>query len=473
MKTSVEKINPTHVKLTINVAPEDLKPHLDSAYRAISNQVQIPGFRKGKVPNQLIDQRVGREVVLDQAISDGLDGFYQLALAENDLQPLSRPEADVSETPDLKDFSGDVVIVVEVDIRPEVALQDWKGLKVEVEAAEVTDEDIEQELQTLRERFGTLTTVDRAIANGDFATIDLIAKVDGEVVDEATGLSHEVGSGELLEGTDEALLTLTAGEETTFNSTLLGGDHAGEEAEITIKVVAVKERELPEIDDEFAQLASEFDTVEELREDLREQAAKSKTFAQVDAARKRVIDLLIEANEIPVPERMVEDEVKRHLEQEGKELDDPHADEVRDNAKRSFQQQVILDEIIKAESVQVEQNEFTEFLFQQSQQYGVSPQQFVEIMQQNNQMSQLIGEVARSKAVLFVLEDAEVVDGDGNAVDISEFTAVVKQAREKAAAAPEADQTEADQTEADETEVKDTEANTEPEASATAATKAE
>ncbi|MGO1543072.1 MAG: trigger factor [Gulosibacter sp.] len=432
MKTSVEKINPTHAKLTINVAPEDLKPYLDGAYRTIANQVQIPGFRKGKVPNQLIDQRVGREVVLDQAISDGLDSFYQQALAENELQPLGRPEADVTETPEIKDFSGDVVVVIDVDIRPDVEIKDWKGLKIEVETAEITDEDIEAELQTLRERFGTLTTVDRAIENGDFATIDMVAKVNGEVVDEASGLSHEVGSGELLEGTDEAILTLTAGEETTFNSTLLGGDYAGEEAEITITVQSVKERELPEVDDDFAQLASEFDTVDELREDLRDQAAKTKTFAQVDEARKKAIEILIERNEVPVPEQMVEDEVKRHLEQEGKELDDPHGEEVRESAQRSFQQQVILDEIIKVEDVQVEQNEFTEFLFQQAQQYGISPQEFVEVMQQNNQMPQMIGEVARSKAVLYVLEDAEVVDGNGNAVDISEFTAVVKQAREKA-----------------------------------------
>lgn len=433
MKTSVEKINPTHAKITINVTPEDLKPYLDEAYRTIAGQVQIPGFRKGKVPNQLIDQRVGREVVLDQAISDGLDTFYQQALAETELQPLGRPEADIAETPNLEDFTGDVVVEIEVDVRPEVEVKDWKGLKIEVEAAEVTDEDLEAELQELRERFGTLKTVDRAIETGDFATIDLVAQIDGEIIDEASDLSHEVGSGELLEGTDEALLTLTADEETTFNSTLLGGDRAGEEAEITLTVKAVKERELPEVDDDFAQLASEFDTVDELRDDLRDQAAKRKTYAQVEEARGKAIDLLLEQHEVPVPEQMVEDEVKRHLEQEGKELDDPHGDEVRENAQKSFQQQVILDEIIKAEGVEVEQQEFTEFLIQQSSQYGIQPQQFIEIMQQNNQMPQMIGEVARSKAILYVLEDAEVVDSDGNAVDFSEFTAVVKQAREKQA----------------------------------------
>lgn len=435
MKTSVDQITPTHVKLTINVTPEELKPYLDGAYRTIAGQVQVPGFRKGKVPNALIDQRVGREVVLDQAINDGLDNFYQQALAETGLLPLGRPSADVTATPEVADFSGDLVVDIEVDVRPEVELAEWKGLELEVAAAEVTDEDVDAEIEELRARFGTLKTVDRPIENGDFATIDLVARIDGETIDEANGLSHEVGSGELLEGTDEALLTLTAGEETTFESTLLGGDHAGKTAEITVTVQSVKERELPEVDDEFAQLASEFDTVDEMRADLREQAAKKKTFDQVDEARGKAIEALLEANEVPVPEQMIEEEVARHLEQEGKDADDPHAAEVREEAQKSFRQQVILDEIIKAEKVEVEQNEFTEFLFQQSMQYGVSPQQFVEIMQQNNQMPQLVGEVARSKAILYVLEAAKIVDTEGNAVDISEFTAPVRDAREKQAAA--------------------------------------
>jgi trigger factor len=441
VKTTVDKINPTHAKLTITVTPEDFKPYLDGAYRAISNQVQVPGFRKGKVPNQIIDQRVGREVVVDQAINDGLDTFYQQALNETGLLPLGRPEADVAETPDLKDLSGDLVVTVEVDVRPEVTLGEYKGLKLEVEAADVSDDDVEAELTTLRQRFGTLKTVERPLANGDFAIIDLVAKIDGDVVDEAAGLSYEVGSGELLDGTDEAILTLTEGEETTFNSTLLGGDHAGEEAEITVKINSVKERELPEVDDDFAQLASEFDTVDELRDDLREQAAKKKTFGQVEEARAKAIDALIAATEVPVPEQMIEDEVARHLENEGLQPDDEHGNEVREQAQKSFQQQVILDEIIKAESVEVEQNEFTEFLFQQASQYGMAPQQYIEVLQQNNQLPQVIGEVARSKAILYVLEDAEIVDTNGNAVDIDEYTAVVKQAREKQAEAAESAET--------------------------------
>lgn len=429
MKTTVDKVNPTHAKLTITVTPEDFKPFLDRAYRSIANQIQIPGFRKGNVPAQLIDARVGREVVIDQAINDGLDGWYQEALGESGLTPLGRPEADVKATPDAKDLSGDLVVEVEVDVRPEVELGEYKGLKLEVAAANVTDDDVEEEIEELRKRFGTLKTVDRPIENGDFATIDLVAKIDGEVVDEASGISHEVGSGELLDGADEALLTLTADEETTFTSTLLGGDRAGEEAEITVKVVAVKERELPEVDDEFAQLASEFDTVDEMRHDLRTQAAKKKTFGQVEEARGKALEALIANTEVPVPDQLIEDEVARHLEGEGKTADDPHAEEVREEAQRSFRQQVILDEIIKAEQVQVEQNEFTEFLFQQASQYGIAPQQYIEMLQQNNSLPQIIGEVARSKAILYVLEDADVVDTNGDAVDLSEFTAVVRQAR--------------------------------------------
>lgn len=435
MKTSVEKITPTHAKLTLSISPEELKPYIDQAYKSIAKQVQVPGFRKGNVPNQLIDARVGRPVVLEQAISDALDRFYQDALAEQELLPLGRPEADVKQTPEVADFSGDLVVEIEVDIRPEIEIADWKGLKLEVDAAEVTDEDVDAEVDELRARFGTLKVVERPIENGDFAVIDLVARIDGEVIDEAKGLSHEVGSGELLEGTDEALLTLTAGEETTFESTLLGGEKAGEKAEITITVESVKERELPELDDEFAQLASEFDTVDEMKADLREQAAKKKAFDQLEQARVAAIDALLEANEVPVPEQLVEDEVKRHLEQEGKSLDDEHGEEVRAEANRSFQQQVLLDEIIKAEQVEVEQEEFTQYLFQQSSQYGIAPQEFVQIMQQNNQIPQLVGEVARSKAVLYVLEDAEIVDSNGNSVDLSEFTAAVRDGRNKRDAA--------------------------------------
>ena len=435
VKTSVEQINPTRVKLTINVEPAELKPYVDAAYRTIAEQIQVPGFRRGKVPTPIIDQRVGRAAVLDQAISDGLDVFFNQAVAESDVQPLGRPKADVIETPNVADFAGDLVVEVEVDSRPSIELPSYDGIKVEVEAAAVDAADVDAELEELRKRFGTLVTADRPIEDGDFVTLDLIATVDGDKVDEAEGISYELGSGQLLEGTDEALLTLTAGEETTFRSTLLGGEHEGKEAEITVTVQSVKDRELPEIDDEFAQIASEFDTIEELRADLETQAKSKKTFAQVDAAREKIVEQLLELVEIPLPETLINDEVTRHLEQEGLQPDDEHGVEVRANAEKSFRQQVLLDEVIKAEGVEVEQDELTQFLIQSAAQYGMAPQEFIGVLQENNQLPGMIGEVARSKAILFVLDKAEVVDTNGDAVDISEFTVAVQRAKDKAAAA--------------------------------------
>ncbi|MDO5052423.1 MAG: trigger factor [Pseudoclavibacter sp.] len=435
MKTSVEQSTPTHVTLTIRVEPADLKPRLDEAYRMIGGQIQVPGFRKGKVPAAIIDQRIGRAAVLEQAVSDGLDGWYNQAVEESGIKPIGRPRADVAAMPDPADLSGDVVLNVEVDVRPEFELPDYRGMRLEVASVQISEEDVDAEMDALRGRFGTLVTVDRPVRDGDFVTLDLVAEVDGERVDEAKGISYEVGSGQLLDGIDEALDTLTAGEETTFASTLLGGEHEGADAQITVTVGAVKERELPEVDEDFVQSASEFDTVEELREDLRAQAAKRKRFEQVDEARDQIVDRLLEQVEIPLPERLIEDEVARHLEQEGLAADDEHAAEVRPEVERSFRQQMLMDEIIRAEDVQVEQDELTQFLIQSAQQYGMNPQEFVNVLQENGQFMGMVGQLARSKALLYVLDAAEVVDADGEPVDVSEFTSTVERDREKRAQA--------------------------------------
>lgn len=426
VKTSVEQLSPTRVKLTINVEPAELKPYMDAAYQEIANQIQVPGFRRGKIPAPIIDQRVGREAVIEQAISEGIDTFYQQAIREEELQMLGRPTADVTARPDAKTMQGDAVIVIESDVRPSIELPKYDGMKITVDEAKVEAADVDAELDELRARFGTLKTVDRPIAEGDFVTLDLKATVNGEVVDEADGISYELGSGQLLEGIDDAILTLTADEETTFRSTLLGGEHEGEEAEIAVKIGVVKERELPEADDDFAQMASEFDTIAELREDLEKQAQRKKTFAQVEQARELALEKLLEQVEIPVPASLIDDEVAEHLEHEGKAADDEHGVEVRKNAEQSFRHQILLDEIIKAENVQVEQDELTQFLLQSASQYGMAPQEFVNILQQTNQLPAMVGEVARSKAILHVLDKAEIVDEAGKAVDVSEFTAAVK-----------------------------------------------
>ncbi|GAA3741484.1 trigger factor [Leifsonia bigeumensis] len=423
MKTTVDRLSPTRVKLTISVTPEELKPSVDHAYKHIAEQVNIPGFRKGKVPAPIIDQRIGRDEVLNHAVNDGLDRFYRQAADEAKVRPLGRPAADIVELPNVKDFSGDLLITVEVDVRPEFALPKLDGLKLTVDAVEVTDAEVEEELQGLLSRFGTLVTVDRPAATGDFVQIDLVATIGGEEVDTASGISYEVGSGELIEGIDEALDGLSAGEDTTFEAPLMGGDHEGEAAQIAVSLTAVKEREVPPADDDFAQIASQFDTIDELKADIREQVGRSKTFGQGAQARDQIVDKLLESVEIPVPPQLVEDEVHRHLENENRLEDDEHRAEVTVSSEKTFRSQILLDAIVEAEEVKVSQDELTQYLVQGAAQYQMEPGEFIKILDENGQIPGMIGEVARGKALATVLSKATVTDTNGKEVDLSAFTA--------------------------------------------------
>ena len=326
--TTKESLGPTRVRLSITVTPEELKPSLDHAYQHIAEQIQIPGFRKGKVPPPIIDQRVGRGEVLNHAVSEGLDRFFQLAVAEEKVRTLGRPEADVTQWPSDKDFSGDLVVTVEVDVRPDFEMPKFEKYTLEVEPVMVTQGDVDDELDALRSRFGNLVTVDRPAKTGDFVQIDLIAKIGDSTIDSASSISYEMGSGQLIDGIDDSLDTLTAGETTTFESKLLGGDREGEMALIEVTVLSVKERELPEADDDFAQIASQFDTIKELREDLKKQAQRKGMFGQAQEARDKLVEKLLAEVTMPLPQGVVDVEVNRHLEQEGRLEDDKHRAEV-------------------------------------------------------------------------------------------------------------------------------------------------
>nr|WP_269453648.1 trigger factor [Pseudoclavibacter sp. 13-3] len=414
-------MSPTRVKIHIDVTPEEFKPALEKAYKEISKNIQIPGFRKGHVPAPIIDQRVGRGAVIEQAINDNLDTYYQAAVREHDVKTLGRPNADIDELPNVETLQGDLKISIEVDVRPEFELPDVTEVTVEVEPAAVTDADVDEELEHLRERFATLTKVERPAAKGDFTTIDLKAKIDDEVIDDASNISYEIGSGQLLDGIDEALETLTAGETTTFESKLVGGDHEGETALIEVTLNAVKERELPEADDDFAQLASEYDTIAELRDSLKDEAAKRKSSEQVGQARGKLVEALLEKVELPLPEDLVDAEVKAHLEQEGKSEDDPHAIEVRPDVERGIRTQLLLDKVVDDLQVQLGQDELSQYLVQQSMQYGIEPNEFFKIISEQGQLPALFGEISRSKAISTLLGKVKVVDTDGNAVDLSEY----------------------------------------------------
>lgn len=422
--STVEKLGPTRVKLHITVTPDELKPSITHAYEHIAQDIQIPGFRKGKVPAPIIDQRVGRGAVIEHAVSEGLDGFYREAVTANEIRIVGRPSAEVIEWPSDKDFSGDLKVEVEVDVRPEFDLPALEDVTVEIDAVETDEAAIDAELDRLRSRFGTLVTVDRPAAKGDFVELNLVATIDGAEIDRAEGVSYEVGSGELLEGIDEAVDSLTAGEDTTFRSTLVGGDHAGEEAEVSVSVTAVKERELPDADDDFAQMASEFDTIAELRESLAERVAEQSVFVQGAAARDKLLEALLAKVEIPVPAQLVEDEVHAHLEGEGRLEDDEHRAEVTEASQKQFRTQMILDKLAEAHEVQVSQEELTQYLIQSAAQYGMAPQEFVDALQQGNQLPAMVGEVARNKALAIALGKVTVVDTNGKSVDLTGFAAV-------------------------------------------------
>ncbi|UWW96295.1 trigger factor [Streptomyces murinus] len=436
VKSAVETLNPTRVRLTVEVPFEELKDSLDAAYSKINQQVTVKGFRKGKIPARVIDQRFGRGAVLEEAVNDALPKFYTEAVNEAELSPLGQPDVDITELKDGETLN----FTAEVDVRPALEIPDYSGIEVEVDAIEVTDEDIEKSVEQLRERFASTAPVERAAEDGDVVTIDLEAKVDGEVLEDgiANGVSYTIGSGELLDGIDEAVKGLSAGEEATFTSELKGGSAAGKEAEVSVKVTQVAKRELPELDDEFAQLASEFDTLDELKADSRKRLANMKEFDQATQAQERVLEKLLELLEVPVPEKLLEDEVNtrkhnlehhqlgqmgltldKYLEIQGKTAEEFEA-ETREAAVKGIKTQFVLDELVKKEQLNVNQEELTEHLMRRAASSGMSPDQFAQAVVEGGQVPLLVGEVARGKALAVVVEAATVKDSNGEIVDLGD-----------------------------------------------------
>ena len=424
MKTAVEKLNPTLAKIEVEVPFAEFKPYLDRTYKNLSGQISVPGFRKGKLPKQLIEQRAGFDYIVEASLNDALNDYYAQALGENELSPLAQPELDVQSQPSTENREADVKLTITVTVRPEIELPNYEGLEVEVDEVEVTAEDEVQALDALRERFGTLKTVERPAADKDFVTIDIAAEIDGEQVDAANDLSYQIGSGTMLDGIDEALTGLSAGEDATFETKLSGGEHAGEQAVIKVKLTAVKERELPEADDEFAQLASEFDTIEELKEDIKKQVAEAKVAEQGTQARDKVLAKLVELVEIPIPEKVIEDQLEQHFNNPNAEAGhdtEEHRAEVRENTETAFKNEMVLDAVADKEEVTVDQAEMINYIITMSSQYGMDPNQFAQMLDGSGQAGALVGEVRRSKALAAVLKTAVVKDTKGNVVDLSKY----------------------------------------------------
>jgi trigger factor len=433
VKSAVETLGPTRAKLTVEVPFEELKPSLDKAYQTIASQINVPGFRRGKVPPMVIDRQVGRGAVLEQAINEVVPQKYVEALQSHDLQPLAQPDIEVTRMDDNETLE----FTAEVDVRPEITVPDYSGLSAEVPDAEVSDDDVQEQIEALRERFGSLVDVDRPAADGDFVVIDLVATKDGAPVEgaEVSGMSYRVGRGGMLEGLDEALVGLGAGDDTTFTSQLVGGDLVGENVQVQVKVGQVQAQELPEFDDEFAQLASEFDTADELADDVRNRLGNGKRLEQAAAARDAVLEKLLERVEVPLPESIVTDELNqrrqtieqqlayagltldKYLEDEGQTEEEFEADldrRVRDAVAAQF----VLDEVANALELGVDQNELTQHMVARAQQSGQDPQEFANHMLEHNHVPELVAEIRRGKALAQIVENATVTDASGRVVDL-------------------------------------------------------
>ncbi|MCB8956393.1 MAG: trigger factor [Nocardioides sp.] len=433
MKSAVETLSPTRAKLTVEVPFEELKPSLDAAYKQIAQQINVPGFRRGKVPPAVIDRQVGRGAVLDQAINDLVPQKYVEALQANSLQPLAQPDIEVTKFED----NDALEFTAEVDVRPEIELPSYDGLEAEVEDVEVADADVDEQVEALRERFATLIDVERPAADGDFVVMDLVATRDGEPVPgaEVTGMSYRVGRGGMLDGLDEALVGLAAGDDTTFTSQLVGGDLVGEDVEVKVAVSQVQEQELPELDDEFAQMASEFDTLDELVADVRERLGRGKRLEQAAAARDAVLEVLLEKVEVPLPEVVVTDELnarrnnieqqlafagltmEKYLEDEKQTQEEFEADLER-RVREAVAAQFLLDEIAKREEFGIDQQELSEHMVRRAQQSGQDPQEFANHMFEHNHVPELVQEILRGKALARLVESAVVKDASGNVVEL-------------------------------------------------------
>ena len=438
MKSTTENLSPTRVKLTIEVPFEEFKASLDAAYKTIGSQITIPGFRKGKVPAVIVDQRVGRSAVLDEAINSALPTWYGQAIEETQIRPLSQPEIDLTKFVD----GEDIEVTAEIDVRPEITLPDVSKIEVTVEDAVVTEEDIDEQIAALRERFATFNEVERAAVDGDFVTIDLSASKDGEKIEaaQAEGMPYQIGKATMLEGLDEAVTGLKAGESKIFTTQLVGGELAGEDVEVDVKVTDVKEQELPELDDEFAQTASEFDTVEELRADITERVTRGKRIEQAGEARDAVLEQIIDQIDAPLPDSAVGDEVaarreqiqqqlsysgltfEQYLESEKQTIDEFDADldkRVRDSLIAQF----VLDEVANAAEIGVDDNELTQHIMRRAQQSGQDPQAYIQHAMEHNHVPELMGEVVRGKALASLVESAKVRDKSGNVIELARLQA--------------------------------------------------
>jgi trigger factor len=427
MQTTVQETDKHTVKLTIEVAPDEFGKDLDRAYRRIAQSVKIPGFRKGKVPRQIIDAQFGREAVLGEFLEDSVPTYYRDALRENDLAPIAEPDIDVEQLEEGKPL----VFTATVEIRPRLQLEPeaYKGLAVAKSSVDVTDEDVERLVDSLRDRFAELEPVGRPSRAGDYVTMDIRATVHGEEIAEGTrpDYLYEVGSGEFGEKVDTELVGKRAGEILKVNDTLGegAGDRAGQEVSFSILLKEVKAKQLPNADDEFAKTASEFDTLDELKATLREQIRENKERVAQGEIRDRVLQTLVDTVEVELPDTLIDEETEHRVthareraEQLGLTLDQlleaqgfdeaRFRADARDHAVRAIKADLVLESVARSEDLQVTPEELGREIASLAQALGRDAKDVAKSLDRSGQVVALAGDIIRSKALDVLVENASI-----------------------------------------------------------------
>jgi trigger factor len=423
MKTDIERLSPTAVKLSVHLDYSDFEPAIKQAYRAVAEKINIKGFRKGKVPEQVIDNQVGRGYVVQEALNEAVSGAYEKVMREHEFKPVGQPEIEVTE---LEDRSH-MAFTAEVEVRPDFDLPEFGNVRVEVDAVVADDDAVTEQLEALQKRFSNYQVVERAAADGDVLLVDIAGTHDGEPVEDLTAnaLSYELGTDGILPGFDETVRGAKTDDVRTFDFVPEAGEYEGKSVSVAVTVKNVRERALPNLDDDFAQLASEFDTLADLKLDLADKVLRIKRIEQGYQARDRVQDVLLSMIDVPLPEKFLNRDIEEHF--KDNHGDEAHRQEYIDGQRRSLKAQFILDKIAEQEKLSVSEAELSAWLMQQAPRYGMTPQEFADALVQSGGVQMALADVRRVKALEVVLQSANVVDSNGDAVDLSELDALMTQ----------------------------------------------
>ena len=428
MKATVTAVDQHKVSITIEIPAEDVKKGFAQAVKRIAGQVNIPGFRKGKAPRKILEMNYGKEAIAEEAFELLAGRAYTEALRENEIIPVSEPEIDREQFEEGKDLIFKATVVKQ----PEVTLGDYKGLEVEKQDATVTDEQVEEQLNNIRSQQAKMVAApaDATVQKDDFATIDFKGFIDGEAFDGGEGKSYplQIGSGSFIPGFEDQLIGAKAGDDVTVKVTFpedyFVAELAGKEAEFKTHTHDIKRKELPELNDEFAKEASSYETIEELKKDLRAKMEEEASRRAIDTYNADLIQTAVKNATVEIPEVMIEDRVEQmiqelamNMEGRGLKLDDylkfsnktieDLRSEYKDSAAENVRADLVLDAIATAEGIEVTPDDMNREIFIMAQNFGADPKEVWDIIAKEGRVAMLAGSVARKKAARFIIDNAK------------------------------------------------------------------